>query len=273
MKNENLTENGECGITGIMQRKNDVKILSDTIKRNAASFLFRAKQIHKNKYNYDGVIYMGSKSPVEIKCPLHGLFLQEPRIHLSGCGCHECGLNKTHNDNRITRDEWIRRSNLIHRNKYDYSLVSPIDGAKVTIICPKHGKFYQGNRDHLKGRGCPKCKTSKGENSIREWLETHNIGYKIQHTFNDCKNPKTNYKLRFDFYIPSKNLLIEYDGQQHFHSITLNKYVVTLKDIHATQYRDALKNNYAISHNIELLRIPYFKFKSISKILETKILK
>ena len=41
-----------------------------------------------------------------------------------------------------------------------------------------------------------------------------------------------NCKLRFDFYIPSKNLLIEYDGKQHFQPSNIKgKYLVTKEEV------------------------------------------
>jgi hypothetical protein len=214
---------------------------------------------------------MGSKFLVKIKCPLHGIFLQEPRMHLQGCECRQCGFDKTHNFNRITHEEWIYRSNIMHCNKYDYSLVSHVNIPKVIIICQKHGEFLQGIRDHLKGRGCPKCKTSKGENTIREWLETHNIQYNFQQTFNDCKNPRTNYKLRFDFYVPSKNLLIEFDGQQHYQEMNTGKYIITQKRLEDSKYRDNIKTLYASNKNIKLLRISYKEFNKIDSILSNSL--
>ena len=82
MKSENSTKSGECGITWNISKKNDAKILSDTIKRNAFKFLQQAKLLHNNKYDYTNVVYIGSNSQVKIKCPFHGLFLQRPRMHL-----------------------------------------------------------------------------------------------------------------------------------------------------------------------------------------------
>jgi len=37
-----------------------------------------------------------------------------------------------------------------------------------------------------------------------------------QKKFSDCINPDTGHQLRFDFYLPEENILIEYDGKQHF---------------------------------------------------------
>jgi hypothetical protein len=60
---------------------------------------------------------------------------------------------------RVTnRNEFIIKSNIIHNNEYDYSLVIYTNsGIKVDIICSKHGIFSQRPRKHLQGQGCPHC--------------------------------------------------------------------------------------------------------------------
>src|SRR5208283_3925698 len=89
--------------------------------------------------------------------------------------------------------------------------------SKVEIICKKHGSFYQTPNLHIVLKhGCPKCKLSHGELRIIKFLESNNIEYVTQKTFNDFRNSFTDKMYQYDFYIPSKNLLIEYDGKQHF---------------------------------------------------------
>jgi very-short-patch-repair endonuclease len=79
--------------------------------------------------------------------------------------------------------------------------------------------------------------------------------YKKEKTFDDLRSPITNHKLRFDFYIPDLNLIIEYDGKQHFRKGTTGIFTEErYKQIHLY---DKVKNDYCESHNINLLRIPY----------------
>ena len=58
----------------------------------------------------------------------------------------------------ITFDNFIKRSNDVHNNKYDYSLVPSINRkiGKIEIICPEHGIFKQNPYYHINGEGCPK---------------------------------------------------------------------------------------------------------------------
>ena len=77
--------------------------------------------------------------------------------------------------------------------------------------------------------------------------------------FEDCINPKTKYKLRFDFYLPEHNICLEYDGQQHYKETTFCN--DTLAD---RQYRDKIKDDYCLKNNISLIRIPYWDRSKIN---------
>ena len=53
---------------------------------------------------------------------------------------------------------FIKNSESIHGNKYDYSEVKYVNSrTKVKIICPKHGEFDIRIDHHLIGRGCKEC--------------------------------------------------------------------------------------------------------------------
>jgi hypothetical protein len=60
--------------------------------------------------------------------------------------------------NKLNTKEFIRKSNLLHGNKYDYSNVN-YNGIfeKVCVVCPIHGDFWQVPNIHINGCGCPKC--------------------------------------------------------------------------------------------------------------------
>jgi len=61
---------------------------------------------------------------------------------------------------RVTKaaSEFPNKANLVHNNKYDYSLVEYTGNRyKVQIICPIHGSYQQTPNDHLSGKGCAEC--------------------------------------------------------------------------------------------------------------------
>ena len=126
-------------------------------KLTQEEWIEKAKQVHGNKYDYSLVNYLGSKEYVTIICPIHGEFKQKAGNHLK-YGCAACAQNK-----KITLEEFIKKSEKIHNNKYDYSKVTPFQNTRelVTIICPIHGEFSQRVGDHMRGCGCNKCRCTK----------------------------------------------------------------------------------------------------------------
>ena len=59
---------------------------------------------------------------------------------------------------KLTTKEFILKAQLVHGDKYDYSLVDyKCNKLKVIFICKSHGKFLQTPSNYLSGNGCPKC--------------------------------------------------------------------------------------------------------------------
>ena len=130
---------------------------------------------------------------------------------------------------------------------------------KIECMCLLDGcKWNVEPRLLLNGSGCPQCYETNGERRIRLWLEKHNIPYNFQETFNDCKDKRL---LPFDFYLPTYNTIIEYDGEGHFKSIDFSGdgKESADKQFILTQKHDNIKNEYCKNNDIKLLRIPYFK--------------
>jgi len=206
------------------------------------------KSIHGTKFGYSLVEYKNSYTKVKIICNIHGVFEQSPNSHIQGQGCRKCVID----DLTYTTEKFIELSKNKHGDKYDYSLVDYKNNiTKVKIICTKHGVFEQTPNNHLKGSGCPKCNSSKGELIIDKYLVENNIIFEPQKTFDNCRNTNP---LHFDFYIPNLNLCIEYDGIQHFKPI---EFFDGEEGFRKTQINDQIKTQYCKDNNIELLRIKY----------------
>ena len=103
------------------------------------------------------------------------------------------------------------------------------------------------------------CAKSKGEEKIISLLLEMQIPFITQKRFDSCVFPETNRQLVFDFYLPEQNLLIEYDGEQHFHETRNDRY-----DFQKLQKRDAFKNQWCVDNNIPLIRIPYYDFDKLT---------
>ncbi|MCK9415950.1 DUF723 domain-containing protein [Candidatus Dojkabacteria bacterium] len=221
-------------------------------KRNSLNDIIdKAILLHKNKYSYENIFeYKNMHDRIKINCKEHGVFECSWHYHINKKrGCPKCAIEKR----RDTKEKFIIKSNLIHNNKYDYSLVDYKNSkTKVKIICPVHGIFKQCPQDHINSaQGCPKCVESKGERKIRNFLDNKNIKYEYQKTFKDCKYIKI---LFFDFYLKDYNICIEYDGVQHYNII---EYWGGLIGLFQRQIRDNIKTEYCKNNNIKLVRIMY----------------
>lgn len=138
-------------------------------------FIEKSKKIHGDKYDYKLVDYKGDEKKVIIICPTHGSFLQTPHGHLNKKGCNRCGVNSTIEIRRTPKIDFIKKAQLIHGDKYDYSKVEYYGSfKKVTIICPIHGEFSQDPSNHLSGKSCAKC----GRERTNKATKINSIGYK-----------------------------------------------------------------------------------------------
>lgn len=231
-------------------------------------FIERANMVHNFKYNYDKSLYENSKVKLIITCEEHGDFLQIPNDHLRGRGCPGCGGRK-----KFTKEEFIKRANMVHDFKYNYDKVNYINiKTKVIIQCKEHGDFLQTPNNHLSGCGCPKCNESKGEREISNILDENKINYLREFSFDNLKSRK---KLRFDFVIfDNKNnlkYLIEYNGVQHYEY--RNVFHKSEKQFEKYKHRDKLKMEYCIKNNIKLYIIKYDEniYEKMKFIIKNKI--
>lgn len=200
-------------------------------------------------------------------CPKHGIQRMMLDNFIRGHKCIECSyetrfenvkLNKDyiHNVIKSKGDKWLNPdeyTNCIDRN--------------MKIRCSCGNTFMTSFANFTKANifRCPTCshKESLGELKIREFLDLHKIKYEQEKRFSDCRDKKP---LPFDFYLPTNNMCIEFDGQQHYQ----NKY--GLDSLKVTQYHDKIKNDYCKSVGIKLLRIPYWEGSKINDILQKEII-
>lgn len=131
----------------------------------------------------------------------------------------------------------------------------------------KRDKKKRGNKKRL-------LQTSRGELLICNYLTQMNIEYKREYIYADLTNPETEQPLRFDFYLPKYNLLIEFDGAQHFMYVKEfygHDEFIGKKKLENQQFRDRLKDTYCEIKNIPLLRISYRDINKIKDIIFGKL--
>lgn len=164
----------------------------------------------------------------------------------TGTGCEYCSGTHTY-----TEDEIL---SYMEKERHGYEF---------------HGSFMEGNhlmvnvthercgktRDFqfnyfMRGEGCPNCKMSAGEETILFTLAKSSVPYEREKNFGFDSYQGA----RYDFFLPERNLIIEYDGVQHFKSLE----VWGGEEMFAERvYRDRKKNKLAIDAGMEVIRIPY----------------
>lgn len=232
-------------------------------------FKIKSAQVHNSFYDYSLSDYKTNKDKIKIICPVHGVFEQRPDRHMQGDGCIQCAGNY-----QYTKEDFVNKCSPKHVFKFDYSKVVYVNNdSKVEIICPIHGSFSIIAKDHLRGIGCWNCSESKGEVAVLSYLTQKDIKFCRQQRFSDCVG-MGNRRLPFDFYVPNCNLLIEYDGPQHFlpqqiGGVSKEKAIINFE---RCQRNDQIKTNYCLDNGMDLLRIPYTYFNKINETLTDKLI-
>ena len=243
------------------------KIFNEKRLKHTELFIEKSKEVHNGKYDYSLVEYIDNKTRVKIICPVHGVFEQNPTPHLNGSGCSKCfyerRISESQSKNSIL---FIEKARRVHGDRFDYSLVDYITSKiKVKIICPDHGVFEQQPCAHINGQGCRKCRLSRGEQKILDYLEWEGLNYEFEYS------PPALGRKRFDFYLTDHEIAIEYDGIQHFYPVIYN-YKMTEEEaerhLRESQQRDKEKEDWCQENGVELVRIKYTQFEEIEEILD-----
>lgn len=267
----------KCPIHGTFEQKAGLhlrgygcKKCSGVEKKNTDLFIEQSKIIHGDRYSYHNVQYINNHTRVCITCPEHGNFWQLPTSHLSGKGCKKCANTINGFRKRLTNAQFIERAMAVHGGKYNYSNVDyTTSSSYVTIICPKHGPFRQSAYNHMNGQGCPHCKKSRGELRIKEWLDAHDILYISEYRIPIEQVLFGRNNVRVDFWLPCHNIVIEYNGIQHYER---QPDWQSIDEFQEQQDRDKRVREYCNNNGLNLIEIPYTKYEDIPNILHQNIL-
>ena len=212
--------------------------------------------------------YISSNIKVNCTCKICGHtddYYPATLTHGTG-GCFICGNKKISEALTMSEEEFIKKlteenSNIFVRGGYKN------DSSHVNVGCKICGyEWAPIAKSLLHGTGCPNCSLSHGERTIAQYLNSYNIKYIQQKTFENLVGIG-NCALSYDFYIPLYNLLIEYQGEYHDGTVPTQ----TEFDFLRQQEHDKRKRNYAKTHNIQLLEIWYWDFDRIYEILNNTL--
>lgn len=169
-------------------------------------------KIHGDKYDYSLVEYINGYSKIKIICPIHGVFEQTYNDHFSGLGCSYCSNKKTHELNCIG----YKRPDLL---KYfvdveDSKKYTEFSSKIVDVKCPNCGDIRTIRISDMStyGFNCHKCNDniSLPEKFCYNLLKELEVDFTKEKVFNWSENK------RYDFYIPSLDMVIEVHGEQHY---------------------------------------------------------
>lgn len=215
--------------------------------------------------------YINAKTPIECECLIDGaIWFSDPNRVLNGEGCPICG--------RIAANMHSTKSNEVFLNQL--SVVNPdilpiqeYIQAKIPILvmCKKCGFQWKATPDNLlHGGSCLTCRVSSNEQKLGNILE--DLGYCIerQKKYADCRDQ---LPLPFDIYLSEHNIIVEYDGEQHFFPVNFGGISdeEALENFHKTQFHDNIKNNYCLLNNIPLIRVPYWEKNNLEKYIVSRL--
>ena len=157
--------------------------------------------------------------------------------YMRGRGCRYCADNQL-----LTQTEyqdWLGE---------EYTALGEYKGKDKSLLLRHNlcGFCYKKNARYYH---CPKCSGSRGEQKISFLLDNAKIPY-----IKEREEIISGHKLRFDFFLPSYDIYIEYQGEQHSKAIP---YFGGEEGLIKQQLYDKYKVDWAIENKKELLIINY----------------
>ncbi len=157
--------------------------------------------------------------------------------------------------------KYVQSLNL--KNQYEFYTF--IDSNNIVRIPKRPDHVYKKDwRGYIDFLGCENSKESIGEGLVKKYLEQNNVNFIREKRFKTCRNIR---ELPFDFYLPDKNICIEYDGEFHYK----NDGFGGPSKLDQQRKNDEIKTNWCRENNINLIRISYKSKNRIFKILRSKL--
>ena len=193
--------------------------------------------------------YVNAQTKLKVKhTKCNNIYKISPHSFLQGHRCPYCFIDDKRKSNAQFKKEVY---NLVGD---EYVFLDPYvnNHTKLRVKHNKCGNIYNVTPNNfIEGKRCPLCCNYKGEIIINKILKSLNINYEYQKTFDDLRDTQP---LSYDFYIPDQNILIEYQGVQHYVPVDAFGGKAQFK---IQQKHDQLKLEYAKDHGYNLIAVPY----------------
>lgn len=219
------------------------KCSKNTKSNNKDIFIQEAIKVYGDKDDYTHTEVISSSEKIGVRCTKHDhVFSKSIQTYLAGWGCPKCSAENYRRLRALPSEEYYKRVNDKHENKYIYSEDYTTLSGVVTFFCKEHGEQRLNANSHLIGAGCKKCdktplKTNKrtkegycklanGRPTKLYFLECYKDGerfYKIGKTFKEIHQRYTKSQMYYDYeikYIHTASAEEIWDLEEEFH----NKY-------------------------------------------------
>lgn len=241
--------------------------------RTTEEFAEMVKEIHPN-IEVIGE-YTGARNKVDVRCTIHNHEWSPYAYNLLyGYGCEKCAKERSAKARNIDEDKKRRKLEAIHPDIEFFEMpYYARDNVKCKCkICGHEWYASYTNLTKDDPTSCPVCNnTSKGEKKIANLLDKWGYKYIRQKRYDDLKDQ---LPLPFDFYLNDFNVLIEFDGEQHFYPKGFGAdQETTLIEFELTVKHDLMKDDYCRDNNISLVRIPYWEYDTIDYYLFDELTK
>lgn len=197
--------------------------------------------------------YKNSSTRISVRHNICGSeYKVRPDAFLRGTRCKTCLHEEYKEKYKKTTREFAYEVNNTTNGAYKLASEYVDVNTKVKIEHIKCNTVYEVfPYQFVRGRRCPRCNQSKGEVFVENILKEQGIDYEPQKMFSNLKD--INY-LSYDFFLPQYNVLIEYQGVQHFKPVDV---FGGTEYFRVQQRHDEMKRDYAKENGFMLIEIPY----------------
>ncbi|USL89460.1 homing endonuclease [Bacillus phage vB_BceH_LY2] len=215
--------------------------------RTTHYFKNKVKELVGTEYTVESE-YIGHHKKLEMKHVKCGtVYKVAPSDFIKGRRCKKCYVKSRYKTNA----EWLRQVNDL--TGYDYEFLEEYKGDSIKLrykhVCG--GVHSVTPNNFINGTRCTICKESIGEANVRLYLERKGINFKTQHSFEGLVSTK---KLSYDFFLPDMDILIEFQGVQHYEPV---EFFGGQTSFDKQVAHDKLKRDFAKDNHYLLIEIKY----------------
>ena len=200
--------------------------------------------------------YKKSTTPMTFICSEKHEWKARPSSINNGSWCSRCSnISSEQSKERLV--EYVeKKKGKVDISKYKNSKT------KLLFICEKKHEWSALPGNVLSGSWCPACCQSRGENELKAIFYDLKIKFSPQEKLKGSRKNVKGRDLSADLFLEKENLIIEFDGEQHFTQSWCGRKRLEFRE------NDLRKNAWCRDHGVHLLRIPWWTIDLKKTILD-----